>query len=60
VSKGILARNLESMLERFHALRSQPALQNRQTVAPISDPQEKLLAGNFAGLLGRLRARIGA
>ena len=60
VNKGILARNLETMLERFHAIRSQPALQNRQTVAPISDPQEKLLAGNFMGLLGRLRARIGA
>lgn len=60
VSKGILARNLESMLERFHFLHSQPVLQKRHTVAPISDPQEKLLAGNFAGLLGRLRARIGA
>lgn len=59
VSKGILARNLESMLERFHALRSQPVLQNRQTVAPISDPQEKIQAGNFLGMLGRLRARIG-
>ena len=60
VSKGLLARNLESMLERFHAVRSQPALQKRQTVAPISDPQEKALAGNFMGMLGRLRARIGA
>ena len=60
VSKGILARNLESMLERFQALRNQPVLPNRQSVAPISDPQEKLLAGNFMGLLGRLRARMGA
>jgi serine/threonine-protein kinase len=60
VGKGILARNLESMLERFLMLRSQPVLQKRQTVAPISDPQEKILAGNFMGLLGRLRARIGA
>jgi len=60
VSKGLLARNLESMLERFHAVRNQPALQKRQTVAPISDPQEKALAGNFMGMLGRLRARIGA
>ena len=59
VSKGILAHHLESMLERFHALRLRPALQNRQTAAPISDPQEKLLAGNFIGMLGRLRARIG-
>lgn len=60
VSKGILARNLESMLERFQALRSQPVLPNRQAVAPISDPQEKLLSGNFMGLLGRLRTRMGA
>ncbi len=59
VSKGILARNLESMLERFHAARSQPVLQKRQAVAPISDPQEKLQSGNFLGMLGRLRARIG-
>jgi len=59
VSKGILARNLESMLERFHAVRNQPALQKRQIVAPISDPQEKVQAGNFLGMLGRLRARIG-
>jgi serine/threonine-protein kinase len=60
VSKGVLARNLESMLERFHILHRQPALQKRQTVAPISDPKEKIQAGNFVGLLGRLRARIGA
>ncbi len=60
VSKGALARNLESMLERFHAVRNQPVLQKRQAVAPISDPQEKMQAGNFLGLLGRLRARIGA
>lgn len=60
VSKGLLARNLESMLERFHAVRNQPELQKRQSVAPISDPQEKIQAGNFLGLLGRLRVRIGA
>lgn len=60
VSKGILARNLESMLERFHMLRNQPVLQKRQAVAPISDPQEQVQAGNFMGMLGRLRARIGA
>jgi len=59
-SKGLLARNLESMLERFHALRNQPELQKRQTVAPISDPQERMQSGNFLGLLGRLRVRIGA
>ncbi len=58
VSKGALARNLESMLERFHALRSQPVLQKRQTVAPISDPQEQVQAGNFMGMLSRLRARL--
>jgi len=60
VSKGILARNLESMLERFHLVRSQPVLQKRQAVEPISNPQERALAGNFMGMLGRLRARIGA
>lgn len=60
VSKGILARNLESMLERFHAVCSQPVLQKRQAVAPISDPQEKIQAGNFLGLLGRLRAKMSA
>ncbi|MBI5890774.1 MAG: response regulator [Nitrosomonadales bacterium] len=60
VSKGIFARNLESMLERFHMVRSQPVLQKRQAVAPISDPQEQVQAGNFMGMLGRLRARIGA
>jgi DNA-binding NtrC family response regulator len=60
VSKGLLVRNLESMLERFHAVRNQPELQKRHTVAPISDPQEKIQAGNFLGLLGRLRARISA
>lgn len=60
LSKGLLARNLESMLERFHALRNQPELQKRQTVAPISDPQEKIKSGNFLGLLGRLRARVSA
>ncbi len=60
VSKNLLVRNLESMLERFHAVRNQPALQNRQAVAPISDPQEKIQAGNFLGMLGRLRARMGA
>jgi response regulator RpfG family c-di-GMP phosphodiesterase len=60
VSKGVLARNLESMLERFHILHRQPALQKRQSVAPISDPKEKIQAGNFMGILGKLRARIGA
>lgn len=58
VSKNILARNLEFMLERFHALRSQPAMPQRQSVAPISDPQEKIRAGAFLGLVGRLRARL--
>ena len=60
VSKGILARNLESMLERFLAVRNQPVLLKRQNVAPISDPQEKLQAGNFINMLSRLRGRITA
>lgn len=58
VSKTMLARNLETMLERFHILRSQPVQQQRQTVAPISNPQEKQLAGNFLSMVSRLRARI--
>jgi response regulator RpfG family c-di-GMP phosphodiesterase len=58
-SKSMLERNLEYMLERFHTLCSLPALQKRQTVAPINDPQEKQLSGNFASLLSRLR-RVGA
>lgn len=60
ISKGLLAHNLETMLERFHALRNQPVLQKRQAVAPISDPNERIQAGNFMGILGRMRARIGA
>jgi len=60
VSKNLLARYLEAMLERFHALSAQPALQERQAVAAISDPQEKLQSRNFMGLLGRLRGRMTA
>ncbi|MDD4929650.1 MAG: response regulator [Gallionella sp.] len=60
VGKNLLARNLESMLERFNLLRSQPALQNRQAVAPISDDHEKMQSGNFLGMIGRLRARVAA
>lgn len=55
LSKGMLERNLEYMLERFHTLCSMPVLQKRQSVAPIANPQEKQLSGNFAGLLSRLR-----
>jgi len=60
VSKNLLARYLEAMLERFHALSAQPALQERQAVAAISDPQEKLQSRNFMGLLDRLRGRMTA
>lgn len=55
LNKSMLARNLEYLLERFHMLRSLPALQKRQAVAPIEDPKEKLLSGNFASMLSRLR-----
>lgn len=55
VNLGILANNLESLLDRFHLLASMPVLQQRQAVAPISDPGEKQLSGGFAGLLERLR-----
>lgn len=60
VSKGTLARNLEYLLERFHLVHNQPVLQQRQAVAPINNMQEKIQAGNFMGMLGRLRARLGA
>ncbi|HEY5994701.1 MAG TPA: response regulator [Gallionellaceae bacterium] len=55
LSKSMLGRNLEYMLERFQTLCSMPVLQKRQSVAPIADPQEKQLSGNFASLLSRLR-----
>ena len=59
LNKGSLARNLDSMLARIHALRSQPTLANRQAVAQISDHKEKQQSVNFMGMLGRLRAKIG-
>jgi response regulator RpfG family c-di-GMP phosphodiesterase len=55
LNRSMLARSLEYLLERFHTLSARPALQKRQSVAPISDPQEKQLSGSFAGLLSRLR-----
>lgn len=58
VSKNSLSRNLEAMLERFHILQSQPAMQNRQVVEQISDNNEKLRSGNFIGMINRLRARV--
>lgn len=60
VSRKTLERNLESMLERFQMLGSQPALQKRQSVAPIMDPHERKLSGNFISLLGLLRIRVNA
>lgn len=55
LSRGMLARQLEYLLERFQALCKMPVLQQRQSVAPISDPQEMRLSANFTGLLSRLR-----
>ncbi len=55
--KNLLARNLEYVLERFHALRTLPVMQKRQSVAPITDPQEKRLSENLLGMLGTLRAK---
>jgi response regulator RpfG family c-di-GMP phosphodiesterase len=55
--KSLLARNLEYVLERFHTLCSLPVMQKRQSVAPISDPQERRLSEGFMGLLGSLRAK---
>lgn len=54
--KNMLERNLNYLIDRFHTLSSLPALQNRQSVAPISDPHEQLRSGNFMNLIGRLRA----
>jgi response regulator RpfG family c-di-GMP phosphodiesterase len=59
LNRSMLERSLEYLLERFHILRTRPALQKRQTVAPISDPKEKQLSGNFSSLLTRLR-KVGA
>lgn len=59
IRNNILARNLEFVIERFHALGNSPELQLRQSVEPIKDPQEKQLSGNFMGMLNRLRARPG-
>ncbi len=55
IHKSMLARDLEYLLKRFYALSNLPALQKSQSVAPINDPQEKLLSLNFMGLLNRLR-----
>lgn len=60
LSKKTMERNLESMLERFQIIHAQPALQKRQSVAPISDPQEKMMSGHFMNLLSRLRTRVSA
>jgi response regulator RpfG family c-di-GMP phosphodiesterase len=56
--KSLLARNLEYVLGRFHALCSLPAMQKRQSVAPIVDPREKQLSGIFMGMLQNLRAKV--
>jgi response regulator RpfG family c-di-GMP phosphodiesterase len=52
---NILGRNLEYLIERFHALCSVPMLQTRHSVAPISDPKEKEQAHGLMDLLSRLR-----
>jgi serine/threonine-protein kinase len=52
---NMLARNLDYLIERFHALCHVPLLQTRQSVAPISDPQEKEQSRGLMDLLGRLR-----
>lgn len=60
IRNNILARNLEFVIERFHALGESPELQKHQTVEVIKDPQEKQLSGNFMSMINRLRARPGA
>ena len=59
IRNNILARNLEFVIERFHALNNSPELQQRNSVQAIQDPQEKQLSGNFISMLNRLRARPG-
>lgn len=60
IRNNILARNLEFVIERFHALDNSPELQKRQSVQAIDNPHEKQLSGNFMSMLNRLRARPGA
>ena len=60
IRNNILARNLEFVIERFHALGNSPELQKRQSVEDIKDPQEKQLSGSFMSMLNRLRARPSA
>jgi serine/threonine-protein kinase len=60
IRNNILARNLEFVIERFHALDNSPELQKRQSVQAIANQQEKQLSGNFMSMLNRLRARPGA
>ncbi len=57
--RSLLARNLEYVLQRFQALCSTPAIQGRQSVAPISNPDERRLSESLMGMLGRLRAGVG-
>jgi response regulator RpfG family c-di-GMP phosphodiesterase len=57
--KSLLARNLEYVLDRFHALCSLPAMQKRQSVVPIVDPQERQMSSIFMGMLNSLRAKAG-
>lgn len=59
IRNNILARNLEFVIERFHALGSTPEMQQRQSVEPVKDAQEKLLSNKFMGMLNRLRASPG-
>lgn len=56
--RSLLARNLEYVLERFHALCSLPALQKRQSVEAIANPDEKRISDNLMEMLGRLRTRV--
>ena len=60
IRNNILARNLEFVIERFHALGNSHELQKRQSVEDIKDPQEKQLSGSFLSMLNRLRARPSA
>jgi len=56
--KSLLARNLDYVLERFHASCSRPAMLQRQAVAPISNPEEQRASESLMAMLGRLRTKV--
>jgi serine/threonine-protein kinase len=58
LNRTLLVSNLEYLMKNFHLLCLVPALQNRQQVAPISDPNEQTQSSGLMGLLSRIRPRL--